>query len=815
MIPLKLTLKNFIGIKSGLGRDELTLNLADLTGGAELVALVGPNGAGKSTILDNLHPFRLMPSRAGGYSPQSFSFYENVYGADASKVLEWEHDGHRYRSELIFKLGGKTKKTEAYLFEEMDAGAAGVNDAPVVLPDGTRSDGKAETYDRCIEHILGTPEMFFSAVFASQNRRPLSSYTNGEIKGLLSELLGLEHIRELGTKANDVSKALRARLDGLREELLRVEQLEAERASAEAGLDGDKASMSMTAQAKAQARIAVTAALKRLADVKADLGSSVEVEAHRASLQARYNGIQQTAVGTLRQLDTDIQDERRRLTVAKAAAVTEQDNLKRQIAALEAQIADNEKLMARKAEIEAAQSSLPILEQEDADATAALDAARAKDMEARALVSEQTSLKSRLNAIANEGRTLVATCDSLKNRAILIEQVPCQGTELQPKCPLLAEAITARGKIPEAETTAKTKRDEYNKIAERGAEVEGLLKQMVGTGAAVKTAEDKKQQITTRIKAVTQVAGLASGLSQAQKTIDVAKGQKDGISQTLLSSRNRNEEAEREATERLNELGNRRAGIEMQAKKDRDAVQMELDALPPPADHTVLARTETELANAEATQAEIDEQADSLNAKIAAGKERIRSLLEQIEKAGAVRSKATALEYEIAQWTTLSKALGNDGIIALSIDDAGPTLASLANDLLASCYGPRFSVRISTQEETQKGSMKESFDIIVFDAERDDEKSVSQMSGGERIYINDVLTRAIALYQAQLSGRQYSCLFSDESDGALDPEKKLQFTAMKRRVLEIGGYKKEIFISHTPEVQELADAKIDLEGMRQ
>jgi exonuclease SbcC len=805
MVPKKLTLKNFRGIKSGLGRDEIVIDFEKLTDGAQLVAIVGPNGSGKSTILDNAHAFRVMPSRAGSYSPASFSFYENTYGSEASKILEWEHAGHHYRSELIFKMGSKTKKTEAYLFE---------NDAPVRLADGTVSDGKTEVYDRCIEAILGTPEMFFSAVFASQNRRPLSSYTNGEIKGLLSELLGLEHIRELGGKAGDVTKALKINLESLRADLLRVEQLEAERASAEARLDGDKASMSMTAQAKAQARTAVTAALKRLADVKADLGSSVEVEAHRASLQARYNGIQQTAAGTLRQLDTDIQDEHRRLTVAKAAAVTEQDNLKRQIAALEAQIADNEKLMARKAEIEAAQSSLPILEQEDADATAALDAARAKDMEARALVSEQTSLKSRLNAIANEGKTLVATCDSLKNRAILIEQVPCQGTELQPKCPLLAEAITARGKIPEAETTAQTKRDEYNKIAERGAEVEGLLKQMVGTGAAVKTAEDKKQQIATRIKAVTQVAGLASGLSQAQKTIDVAKEQKDGIAQTLLSSRNRSEESEREATERLNELGIRRAGIEMQAKKDRDGVQMELDALPPPADQMVLGKAEMEVENAETTQAQIDGQADTLNAKIAAGKERIRSLLEQTEKAGAVRSTATMLEYEIAQWTTLAKALGNDGVIALCIDDAGPTLASLANDLLASCYGSRFSIRIQTQEQTQKGAMKEGFDVIVFDSERDEEKSVGAMSGGERIYINDVLTRAIALYQAQLSGRQYGSIFSDEADGALDSDKKLEFIKVKREVLRIGKYSKEFYISHSKEVQDCADVVIDMEAFR-
>src|SRR3989304_1343493 len=124
MIPIKLKLKGFIGIKSGLGLDDLVLDLDKLTDGAQLIALVGPNGSGKSTILDNLTPYRIMASRAGGYSPPSFSFYENTYGSEASKVLEWEHDGHRYRSELIFKLGTKTKKTEAYLFE---------NDAPVRL----------------------------------------------------------------------------------------------------------------------------------------------------------------------------------------------------------------------------------------------------------------------------------------------------------------------------------------------------------------------------------------------------------------------------------------------------------------------------------------------------------------------------------------------------------------------------------------------------------------------------------------------------------------------------------------------------------
>ena len=47
------------------------------------------------------------------------------------------------------------------------------------------------------------------------------------------------------------------------------------------------------------------------------------------------------------------------------------------------------------------------------------------------------------------------------------------------------------------------------------------------------------------------------------------------------------------------------------------------------------------------------------------------------------------------------QALGNDGVIALCIDDAGPTLASLRNELLLGCYRPRFRVSITTKEGSQ------------------------------------------------------------------------------------------------------------------
>ncbi len=39
------------------------------------------------------------------------------------------------------------------------------------------------------------------------------------------------------------------------------------------------------------------------------------------------------------------------------------------------------------------------------------------------------------------------------------------------------------------------------------------------------------------------------------------------------------------------------------------------------------------------------------------------------------------------------------------------------------------------------------------------------------------------------------------------------FMAMKREVLRLGGYACEFFVSQTPELTEMADRIIDLEGM--
>ena len=83
---------------------------------------------------------------------------------------------------------------------------------PMRLDDGTISDGKVETYTRCVEAICGSADTFFTSVFCAQGKRQLGAFRNAEIKTLLADLLGLEEIRKLGGRASETAKLIRAGL---------------------------------------------------------------------------------------------------------------------------------------------------------------------------------------------------------------------------------------------------------------------------------------------------------------------------------------------------------------------------------------------------------------------------------------------------------------------------------------------------------------------------------------------------------------------------------------------------------------------------
>lgn len=808
MQPLKLTLTNFIGIRAGLGITDITIDLERLPEDSALVAITGPNGVGKTTILDNLHPYRLMRSRATGDTPGSFSFYDHVHGQEAKKTLEWAFDGRRYKTELLFKVS-KSKKTDAYLFVQ-----DGIGWQPASAPDGTVSDGKAETYDRVLASILGSPEMFFSAAFSAQNRRGLANYSNGEIKGLMSELLGTDDILALGSKASDRSKEVRIRLDVAREGINRFTEKKADLSLARADATAINAEIEVNIAMRQVQRSAVQTAARTLADRQAEANGNTETEVRRATLTRQLAGVQDRMARATEKARNDATAEEQRSATAIGGLEADIRSLGRQIDSAQAQIAANKTMQARAGEVEQAKNSLQAATDALSVAEESLSAARLVQHKASELHAEIRAAEAELAGIERDGKAMAETCAGLRSRSGMLDTVPCAGMDIAGSCPLITNAIASKKQLPEAEQSTESKRSDYKVKAAALDAIRAKLREMGDTGRAVAHAESDVLAKRNELKRLEGLVALATAIATADAAIQAAQENiaawSDATNAKATAVANMREDTNKAiASIRADAEANMSA-----LKEELDLVNKSLAELPPPVDTSALSTATIKLEEAERALSHTEKHLGELSGRQGALGERIKTLEQDLDGVDRVEAEIRLMEEDLSHWTLLTQALGPNGIIALTIDDAGPTLSAYANELLLACYGPRYTVSIQTQAETAKGDLKETFDIRVFDGESGDDKSIRDMSGGQKVYINEAMTRAIALYQANMHGRHYECLFSDESDGALDPEKKIQFARMKREVLKLGGYRREFFISHSEAVQECADAVIDMEGFR-
>jgi len=768
MRPLKLTLSGFHGVRDGMRRDSVTLDLTHLPAG--LIALVGPNGAGKTTLMDNLHPYPIMPSHASKMSADAFSYWDHLCGTRGEKDLEWEHAGKQYRSAFAFRNPGKSRKAEYYLFEK---GAVG-DWVPVQLPDGTLSDGKADTYNRCIEAVLGSPEAFFTSVFSAQNRRPIASYQAGEIKRLLAELLGIDHLRDLSAKAGEVAKGLGRHLDTLQRDLvgLSAQRERAGQLNREIGL---------TDEALAAAR----------RDRDAETANGAKLLQERATLAAKRSASAATEarLRELRQRETELGTRRRQLEADQRAAVTRTATRRRE---LEQLVASRRMTLAEGPAILGAAELRDALQMAMGQRQGEFATMQHAVTELEAQRAQHAALSTELHGLEARGKSAAQFAGSLKAQADVIDAVPCRADPMHNTCPLLAQAREAKGKLAEQVIAVRDLRASYQ-AKQLGikplAESLGALPEKQAALGALQAALTRDQQELQRL---TALAARKPMLEVAQEALTQAERDLTTLAEEEVAAIARHE---REVAESGTQLS---------------AVQRELSSLVTEDVTGLLASLDLRIRQSREAVVALDGRIEVLirqQASLSTEHERVESLVAGLP---ALQGKADRLSDEIAQWKLLAKALGNDGVIALSIDDAGPALTQIVNDLLLACYGPRFTIAIQTQTTLANGEKREGFEIAVNDGENDSSKDFAVMSGGQKIWINECLTRGIALYRAQDTGHSFQTLFTDEADGPLDPERKRAFMRMKREVLRQGGYEREFFISHTADLVDQADAVIDV-----
>lgn len=166
-------------------------------------------------------------------------------------------------------------------------------------------------------------------------------------------------------------------------------------------------------------------------------------------------------------------------------------------------------------------------------------------------------------------------------------------------------------------------------------------------------------------------------------------------------------------------------------------------------------------------------------------------------------SERTLLAYRM-----LADGLGRNGVPAIEMDAALPAISEIANTLLATPFGGRFSVRLSTQVEKKDGDKKESLDVRIEDGLSG--RVGLGVSSGESVVIDEAIRLALAIYAVRYGGYDLRTLYRDEATGALSYDNANAYVELLRQAQVVGGFEHVFFIAHQDYVYDQADWKIML-----
>lgn len=810
-------------------QDAVELDLTTIPDGS-LVAVVGANGQGKSTLLDAgaavLH--LAMPSREGAlatYATRRDSYLEARY------VIEGQGT---FRCRV--NVDGDKRTSDAVLEQLVDGTARRL------------SDGKVTTYRTAIDGLFPPKELLLASAFAPQNRAgSFVTAKPAQRKDLFSRLLGLElyeRYAETAKACAAIVETTAARLQDRRDALARGtapaiaedlerrgRQLQEDRDDAarveqrQRALIAERQVERVALEEAVEAhRAAQQRALTAASAVSALTTAQTTNKAQHEQASEAYQGVVARSEATLkRALATITADE----DAAKQAWVTTTEGLSRKIAG-------NQTLSARADEIRAAANA-----QDDTERR--LTELREQHVATRrrlAQAGEQVSLRrDRLTAAQSAAYELAQA----RRQADLLSSVPCEGRsisvilpalgrdgEIIPTplrsidagaCQFLQDAKAAAARIPELEHGAREAGTLQQGIEHWSEQHRTIDAELQALDLRVERHQAALLDLAKTAKYVTELAATEERIAGYRRELDAATQTRNTALDRLALARVtavRQAEAEQsdaaivldlrtdaltaEATDLTQQLvdAQRTAEIaQVDAQASAGAV-LDLQAL-----DLVLEAAREALTVAVSTRARAAAALDAWSTERAA-------FARQVVELETIAAKVTVAEDELLAWQTLQRCFSRDGLPTLEIGNAGPTVSALTNDLLNVGFGPRFTVDVVTQTARADGKgLKEEFTIRVFDnADGGEPRDIADLSGGERVLVEEALRAAIALFVNSRNVQPVRTIWRDETTGALDPENAVRYVAMLRRVQQLGGIAHVLFVTHNPECADLADVQV-------
>lgn len=744
----RLALKGFIGVKKGLGLDEIELDLSGLNG---LIALSGKNGAGKTSILESLQPYRTLASRK-----KALPYH--VFQKDACKELDFDFQGDSYRTKIL--INADSGRQEGYIWK---------NGQSMV-------DGKARNYDDFITDLFGSKDLFFNSIFCAQNAQKLSDLTTGKLKELFSEFLQLHKYIAYESTVKQCLGALTAQAtaydrqaEGIRAQLSGYGDLESKLAKTAGEKAGKKGSLE-------RIEIEIQANTKAITTIKEKIAANAAMEARAEDFRKRIYDTEKSAEEETSEYDARVSGLRRELKKCKI------------------NISSYSNIMDMQDDIEEAAEQKAALENE-MDGTAQEVQRRQdilSDVKDRIHAHDQTILPS------TQPHKKESDIPILKER---IRNAESKAAELEKRddtcvsevCSFIVGAIAAEKSLDglHNELAALQKEVEaHNHHVEKtlekaSAEKKSLVQKQTDISDDINLLKARVHQLKSTHTNVLEMANRAGDLKVA-----IAQKETAEVRAKELTGQGMKEKAASDAKK-----GKLQAEIDkMRASLNEITQQIDRSA------KNSLAEFEIDHRNKSNERGYLMDQINTLEADIQQCQKDIERRTTYEEQLADSNLKQVSIQKQINEWTYLRNAVSKDGLRALEIDSVAPSISAYANQILFNTFGPAYSVKLRTQDDEGR----ETLDILALE-EDGRETLLEDLSGGEKTWSLKALRLAMTLISKEKSGKAFNTAMADEEDGNLDAGNAQNFIHMYRAFMETGGFDDCFFISHRPECVAIAD----------
>jgi len=743
-----LKLRGFVGVKKGLGLDEIELNLSGLSG---LIALSGQNGAGKTSILESLQPYRTLASR-------SKALQHHVFMRDACKELDFDFQGDNYKTKVLIDCD--SGRQEGYIWKN---GASEIN-------------GKVRNYDAYIEDLFGSKDLFFNSIFCAQNASKLSDLTTGKLKELFSEFLRLDQYVAHEATTKQCLVILGSQASVYDRQVERIQESVRLLIGVDEQLEG-------AINAKTEQTALITQIEHSIVSMASRIVTTGEIIAVNAIMEDRAEDFR----GRIKASEAGIEN-------ASDEYNARVDGLRGKLRKVKADISTFDKTLEMRDEIEAATSRKTELNEKIINQTTAIErcqsdlyAIREKIHQHDQTIPPSTKPHKRENDIP----LLKLQIQNAESKAQDLEKRDPDCTSKT--CSFIEGALQAQGSVEGLRAELKAVGWE---VAEHDRKVETILKEAAGAKAEMQGIEDEISRtvkiLQKRLSASKveydecarraarhddlRVAIAQKKTAQARAEELTAQGMKE---KTVFDVRNDNLWAE---------LDKMRASLdEIMAKIDSSA-------------KGTLTALEITHEDKLAEKKGIMEQVDALSSDIQQYQREIEQRNAYRKQESELNLKQASIQTQIKEWTYLRDALSKDGLRALEIDAVAPSISAYANQILFNTFGPAYSVKLRTQDDEGR----EVLDILAIE-EDGKETLLEDLSGGEKVWSLKALRLAMTLIAKQKSARQFLSALADEEDGALDAGNAQNFIHLYRSFMDAGGFEDCYFISHRPECIAMAD----------